>query len=118
MLQQVGPVDGIHFSTQSHLPWAKLLVHVVEGVSHDVNGIDDKLHLPFLLVMRVLSYTLLVCKRETCVLAASRRQPCGFVRETGSTHSGGSLFTSSRRVLVPATRAQPGTNRLFTETPK
>lgn len=57
-------IDRIHFGTEAHLPWAELLVHIVQGVSHRINSIDHKLHLSFLLIVGVLSYPLLICKTQ------------------------------------------------------
>lgn len=65
MLEQMGAVDGVHFGAEAHLPRTQLLVHVVQSVSHGVHGVDDKLHLPFLLVVGVLPYPLLICNRQT-----------------------------------------------------
>lgn len=67
MLEQVRAVDGVHFSAEAHLAWTKLLVHVVQSVSHGVHGVDDELHLPFLLVVGVLPDALLICNRNTLV---------------------------------------------------
>lgn len=67
MLEQMGAVDGIHFSAEAHPPWAQLLMHVVQRVSHYVNSVNDKLHLPFLLVVGVFSYPLLICRAQTHV---------------------------------------------------
>lgn len=61
MLEQVRAVDGVHFSAEAHLARTKLLVHVVQSVSHCVHRIDDELHLPFLLVVGVLPDPLLIC---------------------------------------------------------
>lgn len=51
VLQQMSAVDGIHFSAEAHLPRAQLLVHVVQRMSHCIDGVNDKLHLSFLLVV-------------------------------------------------------------------
>lgn len=65
VLEQMGAIDGIHFRTEAHPPRAQLLMHVVQRVSHYVNGVNDKLHLPFLLVVGVFSYPLLICGAQT-----------------------------------------------------
>lgn len=64
MLEQVGAVDGVHLGAEAHLARAKLLVHVVQSVSHSVHRVDDELHLPLLLVVGVLPDPLLVCNRK------------------------------------------------------
>lgn len=51
VLEQVSAIDRIHFGTETYLPRAELLVHVVEGVSHRIDGVDNKLDLSFLLVV-------------------------------------------------------------------
>lgn len=56
-------VDGIHSSAEAHLPRAELLVHVVQGMSHRIDCINYKLHLSFLLIVGVLSYPFLICKK-------------------------------------------------------
>lgn len=71
MLEQVSAIDGIHFSAEAHLPWAELLVHIVQGMSHCIDSVNNKLHLSFLLIGRVLSYPLLICKTDKCKLDTS-----------------------------------------------
>ena len=62
MLKQMSAIDGIHLGAEEHRPRAQLLVHVVQSMSHRIDGINDKLHLSFLLIERVLSYPFLICK--------------------------------------------------------
>lgn len=74
MLEQMGAINGIHFGAQAHLPRAELPVHVVQGMSHGVDGVDNKLHLSLLLVVGVLPYSLLIWKNtdRTFRIASSR----------------------------------------------
>lgn len=60
MLQQMSAIYGVHFSAETNLARAQLLVHVVQGMSHCIDGIDNKLYLSFLLILRVLSDSLLI----------------------------------------------------------
>lgn len=64
MLEENSAIDGIHFSAEAHSSRAKLLMHVVQRVSHHINSINNKLHLPFLLIVGVFSYPLLIYKAK------------------------------------------------------
>lgn len=67
VFEQMSTIDGIHFRTEAHFPQAELLMHIMQGVSHNINSINNKLHLPFLLKVRVFSYPFLICKTQTVV---------------------------------------------------
>ena len=50
VVQQGTSVNGVHLVTHSSVAWTEVHVHVVQGMGHGVDGIDDKLHLSFLFI--------------------------------------------------------------------
>ena len=65
VFEQQGAVEGVHLGAEAHGAGAQLAVHVVERMGHGVDGVDDKLYLPLLLVQRVVPYPLLICNSNT-----------------------------------------------------
>lgn len=61
VVQQLAAIDRVHGLAEPWLPWAQLLVHVMEAVSHGIDGIDDKAH--FTILNIVFMQTLVSCWR-------------------------------------------------------
>lgn len=61
VVQQQAPLHGVHVAADAAAVGTQVVVHVVQGVGHGVDGVDDKLNLPLLLVGRVLADPLLAC---------------------------------------------------------
>lgn len=53
VLQQHPPFHGVHLVTHAHGAGTEVQVHAVQGVGHGVHGVDHKLHLAFLFVLRI-----------------------------------------------------------------
>lgn len=64
VLQELLATSVLHLLTNSRLVRTKVLLHVVQGVGHGIHRVDHKLHLPFLLIFGVCSYSLLSWKKE------------------------------------------------------
>lgn len=60
VLEQNGAVDGVHLGAEADLARTQVLVHVVQCVSHGVDGVDHELDLPLLFIGRVLADPLVV----------------------------------------------------------
>lgn len=59
VVQQLAAIDGVHGFTEPWLPWAQLLVHIMEAMSHGIDGIDDKSH--FTILNIVFMQTFISC---------------------------------------------------------
>lgn len=51
--QQLLPSGHLHVGTDARAVGTQVVLHVVEGVGHGINGVDHKLHLTLLLVLGV-----------------------------------------------------------------
>lgn len=60
VLQQNRAVDGVHLGAEAHFAGTQVLVHVVQRVSHGVDGVDHELDLALLLIGRVFADPLVV----------------------------------------------------------
>lgn len=61
VLEQRLPLDRLHLQTDAGVIGTQVAVHVVQGVRHGVDGVDDELHLALLLVLGVDPDALLAC---------------------------------------------------------
>lgn len=59
VVQQLAAIDRVHGLAEPRLSWAQLLVHIMEAVSHGIDGIDDKAH--FTILNIVFMKTLISC---------------------------------------------------------
>lgn len=53
VLEQRLPLGRLHLQTDAGVIGTQVAVHVVQGVRHGVDGVDDELHLALLLVLGV-----------------------------------------------------------------
>lgn len=67
VLQQLLASSLLHLWTDTPVVSTEVLVHVVQGVSHGIDGVNHKLNFPLLLIVGIFSNSLLSCtlKQET-----------------------------------------------------
>ena len=50
ILEQQSAIDSIHLRAEANFSRTQVFVHVMQRVSHGINGIDHKLDLPLLFI--------------------------------------------------------------------